>query len=396
MQDGIIVINAGSSSIKFSVYLSGGDDKPLLASHGQVEGINVAPHFVAKAPHGAVLEEKRWPDRPDLSHEDLFKHLIEWIEGHLGDATLKAAGHRVVHGGSQYSQPLLITDDLLAELEALVPLAPLHQPHNLAPIRALTRVHPGLPQVACFDTAFHRTNPWTSQCFALPRKITGEGVKRYGFHGLSYEYIARQLRTLSPATARGRVVVAHLGSGASMCAMKDGRSVASTMGFTALDGLVMGTRPGTTDPGVVLYLMQQKGMDAKQIEDMLYKRSGLLGVSGVSNDMRVLLESSEPHAAEAVELFIYRITRELGSLAAALGGIDALVFTAGIGERSVPIRARVCQQAEWLGVRIDDEANQRNAQQISTLDSRVSVWVIPTDEEMMIAKHTREVLRGVG
>ena len=330
-----------------------------------------------------------------MSHAVLFKYMIDWIEAQLGDVELKAAGHRVVHGGSQYSQPLLVNDDLMEELERLVPLAPLHQPHNLAPIRALTEVHPSLLQVACFDTAFHRSNPWTAQSFALPRKLTGEGVKRYGFHGLSYEYIARQLRQISPAVARSRVVVCHLGSGASMCAIHEGKSVASTMGFTALDGLPMGTRTGTLDAGVVLYLLQQKGMTAKEIEDLLYKQSGLLGVSGVSNDMRVLLESSEPHAAEAVELFVYRISRELGSLSAAMGGIDALVFTAGIGEHSPQVRTRVGAHAEWLGIKIDEEANGRNCQMISTLDSAVSVWVVPTDEEMMIAKHTREVLRSI-
>jgi acetate kinase len=392
-QDGILVINAGSSSIKFSLYLADGDDKPQLSCKGQVEGINVAPHFIAKSSMGNVLNEQRWPDQPNLSHQALFKYMIEWIEAQLGDAELKAAGHRVVHGGSQYSQPLLIDDDLINELEQLVPLAPLHQPHNLSPIKALREVHPGLTQVACFDTAFHRSNPWEAQSFALPRKITGEGVKRYGFHGLSYEYIARQLRQLAPAVARGKVIVCHLGSGASMCAIDNGKSVASTMGFTAVDGLPMGTRTGTLDAGVVLYLLQQKGMTAKEIEDLLYKQSGLLGVSGVSNDMRVLLESSEPHAKEAVELFVYRISREMGSLAAAMGGLDALVFTAGIGEHSPQVRALVCQHAAWMGVEMDEDANNRDALMISSLESAVSVWVIPTDEEMMIAKHTREVLR---
>ena len=395
MREGILVINAGSSSIKFSLYISNGDEKPMLSCKGQVEGINVAPHFIAKAPHGNVLNEQRWPDQPNMSHEALFKYMIEWIEAQLGDVELKAAGHRVVHGGSQYSQPMVINDDLMDELEKLVPLAPLHQPHNLAPIRALTKVHPNLIQVACFDTAFHRSNPWVAQSFALPRKITGEGVKRYGFHGLSYEYIARQLRQLSPGVARGKVIVCHLGSGASMCAIEEGKSVASTMGFTALDGLPMGTRTGTLDAGVVLYLLQQKGMPPKEIEDLLYKQSGLIGVSGVSNDMRVLLESSEPHAAEAVELFVYRITRELGSLTAAMGGLDALVFTAGIGEHSPKIRELVCKQLEWLGVEIDDEANERDAMLISAMESPVSVWVIPTDEEMMIAKHTRELIKAL-
>ena len=395
MRDGILVINAGSSSIKFSLYISNGDEKPQLSCKGQVEGINVAPHFIAKAPHGGVLNEQRWPDQPNLSHQALFKYMIDWIEAQLGDAELKAAGHRVVHGGSLYSQPLLVNDDLMEELERLVPLAPLHQPHNLAPIRALREIHPNLLQVACFDTAFHRSNPWMSQSFALPRKLTGEGVKRYGFHGLSYEYIARQMRQIAPAVARGKVVVCHLGSGASMCAIDEGKSIASTMGFTALDGLPMGTRTGALDAGVVLYLLQQKGMTPKEIEDLLYKQSGLIGVSGVSNDMRVLLESSEPHAAEAVELFVYRISRELGSLSAAMGGIDALVFTAGIGEHSPQVRSKVCAHAEWLGVEIDEEANENDATLISTLDSGVSVWVIPTDEEMMIAKHTREVLKSI-
>jgi acetate kinase len=395
MRDGILVINAGSSSIKFSLYLSNGDGRPVLSSKGQVEGINVAPHFVANSPEGRLLAEQRWPNDEKFGHEQLFKFMIDWVEDHLDDAELKVAGHRVVHGGSQYSRPVLITNPLLAELEALVPLAPLHQPHNLAPIRALARVHPGLPQVACFDTAFHRTNSWVAETFALPRRLTAEGVKRYGFHGLSYEYISRQLGIAAPEVAKGRVVVAHLGSGASMCAIKDGSSITSTMGFTALDGLPMGTRTGAIDAGVILYLLQQKGMSLGEVEALLYKKSGLLGVSGISNDMRVLLESNDPHAAEAVELFVYRICRELGSLSAALGGLDALVFTAGIGEHAPPIRARVCRQSEWLGIRLDDAANDRGETVISTPDSPVKVLVIPTDEEMMIAKHTRAALRGM-
>ncbi|SEH37777.1 acetate/propionate family kinase [Magnetospirillum fulvum] len=395
MQDGILVINAGSSSIKFSLYISQEGIKPTLSCKGSVEGIDTAPHFVVKSPLGLVLNERRWTDHPEMSHSDLFKHLIEWVEDHLGDVELRAAGHRVVHGGALYSQPMLVTDTLLDELDELVPLAPLHQPHNLAPIRGLREVHPDLIQVACFDTAFHRSNPWEAQSFALPRKITIEGVRRYGFHGLSYEYISRTLKLYAPATARAKVVVAHLGNGASMCAITEGKSIASTLGFTALDGLPMGTRSGALDAGVVLYLLQQKGMTPKEIEDLLYRQSGLLGVSGVSSDMRVLLDSLEPRAAEAVDLFIYRIARELGSLAAALGGLDAFVFTGGIGENAVSIRTRVCAAAEWLGVRIDEEANEKGAPLISALDSKVSVWVIPTDEEMMIAKHTREVLRAL-
>jgi len=395
MQDGILVINAGSSSIKFSLYLSQEGIKPILNCKGQVEGIDIAPHFIVKAPTGQVLNERRWADHPDISHDELFKHLIDWVESHLGDVRLRAAGHRVVHGGALYSAPMLITDSLLDELEELVPLAPLHQPHNLAPIRGLRQVHPDLIQVACFDTAFHRSNPWQAQTFALPRRLTMEGIKRYGFHGLSYEYISRTLKSYAPATARAKVVAAHLGNGASMCAIDAGKSVASSLGFTALDGLPMGTRSGALDAGVVLYLMQQKGMSAAEIEDLLYRQSGLLGVSGVSSDMRVLLDSIEPRAAEAVELFVYRISRELGSLAAAMGGLDALVFTGGIGENAARIRTRVCALSEWLGLKIDEEANEQNAPLISALDSRVSIWVIPTDEEMMIAKHTREVLRAL-
>ena len=393
MRDGILVINAGSSSIKFSLYLSNGDGKPTLSSKGQVEGINVAPHFVAMGPTGEVLSEQRWPADSNLHHEDLLKHLIDWVEDHLEDATLVAAGHRVVHGGARYAEPVVIDELVIGALEKLIPLAPLHQPHNIAPIRALAKVHPGLTQVACFDTAFHTTNPKVATTFALPRALTEEGVRRYGFHGLSYEYIVRRLREVAPEKADGKVVVCHLGSGASMCAIDNGRSVASTLGFTAVDGLPMGTRTGNLDPGVILYLLEEKGMNAKQIETLLYKQSGLLGVSGVSNDMRVLLESDDPHAAEAVDLFCYRIRRELGSLAAAMGGLDALVFTAGIGEHSHPVRQMVCDGAAWLGIELDGAANKAHAPVISTPSSRVPVFVIPTDEEMMIAKHTRAVVR---
>ncbi|WP_041633457.1 acetate/propionate family kinase [Magnetospirillum gryphiswaldense] len=395
MRDGILVINAGSSSIKFSLYLSNGDGKPSLQSKGQVEGINVAPHFIAQAADGAVLAEQHWPADSNLHHEDLLKHLIDWVEDNLDDARLVAAGHRVVHGGARYSQPVLVDELVLNGLEKLIPLAPLHQPHNIAPIRALAKVHPGLPQVACFDTAFHATNPKVATTFALPRELTDEGVRRYGFHGLSYEFIARRLGEIAPKIAAGKVVVCHLGSGASMCAIDNGRSVASTLGFTAVDGLPMGTRTGNLDPGVILYLLDEKGMNSKQIENLLYKQSGLLGVSGVSNDMRVLLESSDPHAAEAVDLFCYRIRRELGSLAAAMGGLDGVVFTAGIGERSAPVRRMVCDGAGWLGISLDGAANLANAQTITQADSGIPVFVIPTDEEMMIAKHTRNVFKQI-
>ncbi len=391
MSDGIIVINAGSSSIKFSLFVANYGGEPRLISKGQMEGIGTAPHFVAKSPSGDKLAEKRWDDGK-LGHNELFKHLIDWVEHHLDGAELKVAGHRVVHGGLKYSQPTLLTDAVVKELEQFIPLAPLHQPHNLSPIRALAKVHPDLAQVACFDTAFHRTMPKVAETFAVPRWLTEEGVRRYGFHGLSYEYIASTLGSVDQKAAKGRVVVCHLGNGASMCAIKNGRSMASTMGFTAVEGLPMGTRTGSIDPGVILYLLQEKKMDAKQIEALLYKESGLLGVSGISNDMRVLLESDQEHAKEAVDLFTYRIARELGSLATAVGGLDAVVFTAGIGENSAPVRAKVCQLAAWMGIDLDEAANAANAQRITTAASTVPVYVLPTNEELMIALHTRELL----
>ena len=304
-------------------------------------------------------------------------------------------GHRVVHGGVDYAGPVRITAEVVAKLERLVPLAPLHQPHNLRPIRALSARMPEVPQVACFDTGFHRAQPPLAQAFALPRELSEAGVRRYGFHGLSYEHIASVLPAHDARAAAGRTVVLHLGNGASMCAIAAGRSIATTMGFTALDGLPMGTRSGSLDPGVVLYLMDEHKMDARAIETLLYRRSGLLGVSGLSSDMRELLESEDPHAREAVALFCYRIGRELGSLAAALGGLDAIVFTAGIGEHAAAVREVVCRDAAWLGVKLDRAANARNGPMISTPDSRVAVWVIATDEESMIARHTRDVL-GLG
>jgi acetate kinase len=299
-----------------------------------------------------------------------------------------AVGHRVVHGGEQFAAPVLVDDPILDQLEKLAPLAPLHQPHNLAPIRVIGRIAPNVAQVACFDTAFHRSQPPVSQIYALPRDLSATGVKRYGFHGLSYDYIASVLPGLVGDAARGRVVVAHLGNGCSMCAMRDGESVATTMGFTALEGLPMGTRSGAIDPGVILYLLTERAMSVADVSDLLYHRSGLLGMSGISNDMRTLLASNAREAADAVDLFVYRITRELGSLAAALGGLDVLVFTAGIGEHAAPVRARVCENAAWLGIRLDAAANLSGDPRISTADSPVSVWVVPTNEELMIARHT--------
>lgn len=394
--DALLVINAGSSSLKFSVFRTRDDGGVTAVINGQISGIGTEPKFEAKDTHKTPIGAKAWEPGEKADRTALLSFLLDWIEGHLDGARLLAAGHRVVHGGAGFSHPVLITDAVLDELEALVPLAPLHQPHNLAAIRALAEAHPELPQIACFDTAFHRGQPWQAQTFALPREMTESGIRRYGFHGLSYEYIARRLPQIAPDLADARVVVCHLGSGASMCAIHAGKSVDSTMGFTAVDGLPMGTRTGCIDPGVLIYLMRSRGMDADALEKLLYNKSGLLGVSGVSNDMRVLLESADPHAAEAVELFCFRVAKEAGALASSMGGIDAIVFTAGIGERSAPVRARVGEKLAWLGVSIDAGRNDANDARISADDSRLPVWVIPTDEEQMIALHTRAVLALAG
>ena len=396
MKGSISVVNSGSSSIKFSLFDHLETQTLRLVFGGLVEGIGVAPRFKARNHQGDLLEEKSWENGPDVNHESLMGYIIGWIREnrqHLG-LELIGVGHRVVHGGEAYSNPVKIDDTVLKSLEKFIPLAPLHQPHNLGPIRSVMKLGADIPQVACFDTAFHRTNPPVAQIFALPRRFTEDGIRRYGFHGLSYEYIARRLRELDPQAAKGRVVVAHLGSGASMCALRDGQSIASTMGFSAMDGLPMGTRPGNLDPGVVLYLSQEKGMAAADLVDLFYKRSGLLGISDISNDMRILQESDDPRAAEAIDVFVYRIQRELGSLAAALGGLDALVFTAGVGENSAAIRARVCEDAGWLGLKLDRQANAKGQSKISQEDSQVAAWVIPTNEELMIATHTRDILLG--
>ncbi len=392
MIDVILVINAGSSSIKFSVFLAKGGGLSL-GSRGQIEGLFTSPHFIVKDAAGAVLSEKSWGDGVKLGHEGAIEHLRVYLREHRGDAHLVGIGHRVAHGGMKYSQPVLVNAEVLAELERLIPLVPLHQPHNLAPIRLALQRMPDVPQVACFDTGFHHTNPQLAQMFALPQELTDSGVRRYGFHGLSYEYIASVLPRKAPAAAKGKTVVLHLGSGASMCALEHGRSVTSTMGFSSLDGLVMGTRCGALDPGVLLYLLDQK-MDVRAIEKLLYSQSGLLGVSGISSDVRALLESSDPRAKLALDLYVYRIGRELGSLAAALGGLDALVFTAGVGENSAVIRERVCRDAAWLGVRLDPAANAKPDKSgcITKARSRVAAWVIPTNEELMIARHILRVV----
>jgi len=391
MDDVILVLNAGSSSIKFSVFAERGGEVSLKF-RGQIEGLYASPRFVAKEAAGTQIGAHTWDQGMQLGHEGAVDYLIEFLRSQRHDNRLVALGHRVVHGGLEFSHPTLVSAHVIAKLEKFIPLAPLHQPHNLVPIRIAAQRLPELPQVACFDTAFHASQPEIAQAFALPSAITDRGVRRYGFHGLSYEYIASVLPQFEPKATSGRVVVAHLGNGASMCALRARKSMASTMGFTAADGLPMGTRCGAIDPGVILYLMDELKMEARAIEKLIYQESGLLGVSEVSSDMRTLLKSSEPRAQFAVDLFIYRIGRELGSLAAAIGGLDALVFTGGIGEHATLIRERVCRDAYWLGIELDADANNAGAPRISTASSSVSVWTIPTNEELMIARHTRRVI----
>jgi acetate kinase len=390
----ILILNAGSSSVKFSLYADSRDDaRPRL--RGQIEGLQNSPAFVATDAQGVVVHEKKWGDTSRLSHDDAIAFLLDFLARELARTPLGAVGHRVVHGGREFTAPVRVDASVMSALERLIPLAPLHQPHNISPMRVIAARLPALPQVACFDTAFHRTQPPIARAFALPRAITDRGVERYGFHGLSYEYIASVLPGFDEHAARGRVVVAHLGNGASLCAMNNGVSVAGTMGLTPLDGLIMGTRCGSLDPGVILQLLNEFGMDARAIETLLYKESGLLGVSGISSDMRTLLASDSPAASAAVDLFVYRFRRELGSMVAALDGLDALVFTGGIGEHATLIRERICRDAAWLGIELDPDSNAAGGPRISAVGARVSAWVIPTDEERMIARHTRELL-GIG
>lgn len=396
MTDAILILNAGSSSIKFALFA---EQASALAAvtRGQVESLYDAAHFIARDSSGKTIGEKTWEANLPLGHDGALAHILDWLKNACADYRLTAVGHRVVHGGVEYTAPLRVNEKSLPKLETLIPLAPLHQPHNLAPIRALLERTPKLPQIACFDTAFHSSNPQLAQMFALPQEYFDAGVRRYGFHGISYEYIASVLPQIDARAASGRTVVMHLGNGASMCALADCRSIASTMSFTALDGLPMGTRCGAIDPGVLLYLMNERKMDAAAIEKLLYHQSGLLGVSGIASDMRTLLQSDQPRAQLAVDLFVYRIGRELGSLAAALGGLDAIVFTGGIGEHAVAIREKVCRQAGWLGIAMDGIANTstptKNQTRISNSISPASAWVIATDEELMIARHTRDLLR---
>jgi len=395
MSNALLVLNAGSSSIKFALFALVDPIPAQPEIVGQIDGIGATPHLKAKDAAGSVIDDADLPLAPGAGqHHAALEFLVDWLHQHEAGWQIVGVGHRVVHGAQRYSQPVVLDDEAIAALEGFIPLAPLHQPHNLDGIAALRTAMPGVPQVACFDTAFHRTQPEIAQVFALPRKITAQGVRRYGFHGLSYEYIADVLPEHLGARAEGRVIVAHLGNGASMCAMRGRQSMATTMGFTAVEGLMMGTRTGALDPGVLLYLMDYGGMDAKALTKLLYKESGLLGVSGISQDMRELLACDKPAAREAVELFCYRIVREIGSLAAAIGGLDALVFTGGIGEHAAPVRSRVGAGLGWLGVELDDAANGRDARRISTAASGVDVLVLPTNEEWMIARHTAELIAG--
>jgi acetate kinase len=391
MDDYAVVLNAGSSSLKFCVYGRAASDGWQLDVRGQFEGLGTSPRFAAKNGVGQMIDERRLGGAV-VDARTALDALAVWLRSRYRGARVLGVGHRVVHGGAKFARPTIVTPEVLEELRALIPLAPLHQPHNLAAIEAVSEQLPGVPQVACFDTSFHRGQPAVAELVPLPAEICRSGVQRYGFHGLSYEYIASALPQVAPEIAQGRVIVAHLGSGASLCAMKQGKSVDSTLGFTALDGLCMGTRPGALDPGVVLYLFQILELSAKDVETILYKKSGLLGISGISNDMRDLLRSAEPPARLAVDYFVYRAAKEIGALAAVLGGIDGLVFTAGIGENSPEIRRRICEASAWLGIDVDPDANARTDPRISRKESRVSAWVIPTNEELMIARHTGRVL----
>ena len=388
MASDILTLNAGSSSLKFSLWYCGTGMEVRELFRGEVEKIGIAPHLTAREPGGDTVIEKNFGEGgAKLTHESLLREVFAWISQQRRNA-IKAIGHRVVHGGSSFTTSVRIDNQVMEKLSKLELLAPLHQPHNLSAIRICARLAPHVPQVACFDTAFHQTMGPLARRLGLPRAYDEAGVRRYGFHGLSYEFIAQRLRKIDPEIAGGRVIVAHLGNGASLCAMREGRSVDTTMGFTALDGLLMGTRPGTLDPGAVTYLMREHAMSAAEIEDVLYHQSGLAGVSGISSDMRTLLASDDPHAHEAVELFIFRAAREIGALAASLGGLDALVFTAGIGEHAPEIRSRICARCAWLGIILDEHANSAARLQISAQASRVRLYVIATDEERMIAEHT--------
>ena len=391
MTDYTLVLNAGSSSLKFCVYQRAAGGAWRLESRGQIEGIGTNPKFSAKDEQGASIASDALGEKVSDARSAL-NALATWLRGRYSGSKVQGVGHRVVHGGARFTTSTVVNNDVIEQLRQLNPLAPLHQPHNVAAIEAVAEQLPGVPQVACFDTSFHRGQPAVAELVPFPVEIRRAGVQRYGFHGLSYEYIASQLPKVAPAIANGRVVVAHLGSGASLCALKDRKSVDTTMGFTALDGLCMGTRPGSVDPGAILYLFQTLGLSPKEVETLLYKKCGLLGISGTSNDMRDLIDSNDAEAKLAVDYFVYRATQEIGALSAAMGGIDGLVFTAGIGEKSAEIRRRICESASWLGIALNDEANERHESCITHPKAAVSAWVIPTNEELMIARHTWDLL----
>jgi acetate kinase len=391
MHDYALVLNAGSSSLKFCVFERPETEEWRLESRGQIEGIGTSPRISARDGQRRVLIDQELGSKV-RDQRSALDALAGWLRSKYGRARVLGVGHRVVHGGARYTAPTVVTPEVLADLRRLEPLAPLHQPHNLAAIEAVCQRLPDVPQVACFDTSFHRTQSPLAEMIPLPREIREVGVQRYGFHGVSYEYIATALPDIAPEIAGGRVIVAHLGSGASLCALRNRKSVDCSLGFTALDGLCMGTRPGSLDPGVILYLFDTLGLAAKEVETILYKKSGLLGISGISSDMRVLLESPEPQARQAVDYFVYRAAREIGALAAVLNGIEGLVFTAGIGENSPEIRRRICESSAWLGIKLDAAANARGGPRISTSASKVSAWVFPTNEELMIARHTGVLL----
>jgi len=388
-----LVLNAGSSSLKFRVFQKRDAEAWRVDAQGQIDGIGSTPKLSAKDETGGTLADKALESSvKDVSAA--LAVLADWLGGRYGGSKVIGVGHRVVHGGAKYAKPVLVTDEVIEDLRALVPLAPLHQPYNIGAIEAVARRLPDVPQVACFDTGFHRGQSAVAELVPLPQEVRDAGVQRYGFHGLSYEYIASALPAVASEIAEGRVIVAHLGSGASLCAMKERRSMDSTLGFTALDGLCMGTRPGSVDPGVILYLFQTLAKTPAEVEKMLYKQSGLLGISGISNDMRKVEGSVAPRARLAVDYFVYQVAKHIGSLASVLGGVDALVFTAGIGEHSASIRRRICEASAWLGVSLDEAANEKHGPRISRAESRISAWVIPTNEELMIARHTAALLGG--
>lgn len=385
----LVVINSGSSSIKFGVYEF--DSKLNKSLNGQVENIKISPVLTMFDSNGSLIKKDTFPN--DFGYEKFYEMIITAFETNEFNYTVSAVGHRVVHGGASYQTPVLVTTRIIEYLKELIPFAPLHQPYNIDAIEIISKSFPKLPQVACFDTAFHRTHPFVADCFGLPRSLTEAGITRYGFHGLSYEYIMHKFKEINPDKLNKRIIVAHLGNGASMCAIKDGKSIESTMGLTALDGLVMGTRCGNIDPGVILYLLEYKNMSAKEIEELLYKKSGLLGISGITSDMKTLLENSTNAAQDAIELFVYRIRRELGALVAALGGLDVLIFTGGIGEHAWQIREKVCINTDWLDMRINTELNRKNQTMISDAKSKVEIYVIPTNEEWIIASHTYHLIK---